>query len=91
MFTVENTRFIDDLVFVDGKSFIGCNFKNCQIVFSGYALPSFQDCKFDGCDWRLAGAAQDTLIFLRGIHHGCDGESPAAKFIDEITRSNVKH
>lgn len=83
--------FKDDLIFLDGKEFLDCEFYNCQLVFSGFEMPIIKGCIIDGCDWRLSGPAQNTLIFFREIHQATTGESPAQKFIDEILRKNTTH
>ena len=52
-------------VVLDGESFTNCDFAACRLVYSGGALPEFESCHFDKCDWKFEGAAAQTLSYLK--------------------------
>ncbi|HBX8267998.1 MULTISPECIES: hypothetical protein [Klebsiella] len=84
MIKFENKTFANETIFIDAKEFIGCTFTECQIVFYGFRMPIVQGCFFDRCDWRLTGAAQETLIFLKQMNFGEGDNNPVKKFLDDI-------
>ena len=55
---------------LDGNSFRGCQFIECTLSYSGGELPHLIECLFQGNRWELAGAAAETVEFMRGIYHG---------------------
>jgi len=59
------TIFNHETVPLDGESFSECEFRACRLVYGGGEPPSFADCKFDDCEWRLEDAAVRTLAHLK--------------------------
>lgn len=57
----------DGHVVLDGNAYEGCTFKGAVLEFRGEKPVSFTDCTWDGCEWRLTGAAGRTVDFLQGI------------------------
>ena len=44
------TIFNHETIALDGETFSDCEFRTCRLVYSGGKVPSFSDCRFDGCD-----------------------------------------
>ncbi|MFI4934506.1 MAG: hypothetical protein ACHP7N_07805 [Caulobacterales bacterium] len=59
------TIFNHETLALDGESYADCEFRACRLVYAGGEPPSFVNCKFDDCDWRLEGAAARSLEFLK--------------------------
>lgn len=56
-----------------GKSFHGCTFENCELVFDGDRPPTFKDNRFVDTSFVFTGAATRTLYLLSNIFHAGDG------------------
>ncbi len=56
-----------ETVALDGEAFSDCEFRDCRLVYTGGEAPSFDNCKFDGCDWRLEDGAAHTVAFLKAV------------------------
>lgn len=52
-------------VYLDGASYTGTRFVGCVMVYSGGQLPFLVNNEYVSCDWRLNGAASNTLDFMR--------------------------
>ena len=78
------TIFNHETVELDGQAFSGCEFRACRLVYAGGEPPTFDDCRFDDCDWRLEGAAGRTLAHLRAIWNA-GGKAQVQGLIKEIT------
>lgn len=65
----ERLALVRETVDIDGNEYVECSFLHCKIQFGGTALPTLVSCSFDGCTWKLVGAAALTAEFLRGIHN----------------------
>ncbi|WP_091736462.1 hypothetical protein [Phenylobacterium immobile] len=60
-----STAYSHQTVALDGQTFVDCEFNACRLVYAGGEPPRFDGCRFDDCDWRLEGAASDTLAYLK--------------------------
>ncbi len=78
------TIFNHETIVLDGENFSDCEFRDCRLVYSGGELPSFSDCRFDKCDWKLDDAAARTLAHLRLMWNAGAKELVQAR-IKEIT------
>jgi len=56
--------FTDQILQVDGQRFVDCKFKKVLLVYSGGAVPHFESCNFETCQWEMRGAALRTVDFL---------------------------
>lgn len=61
------TIFNHETVVLDGEAFADCEFRDCRLIYSGGETPSFKNCKFDACDWRMDDAAARTLAYLKVV------------------------
>ena len=59
--------FANEIVHLDGATFIDCEFRNATLVYSGGELPSFMGCHFDSCAWTFEGHALRTLAYLKRL------------------------
>jgi hypothetical protein len=50
---------------LDGEAFSDCEFRECRLVYAGGDTPAFAGCRFDACEWKIEGAAADTLAYLK--------------------------
>jgi hypothetical protein len=66
----ENSTFSNMTVDLDGVSFRNCVFQGCALRYSGGEPPTMVDCNFYRSRFEFAGAASDTLSFMRAIYHG---------------------
>ena len=78
------TIFNHETVALDGESFADCEFQDCRLVYSGGKPPHFDNCRFNGCEWRFDDAAQRTLAHLKVVW-GAGGKAPVQALIKEIT------
>lgn len=58
---VAESAFDKTEVVTDGKHFVGCNFANCVMVYSGDGQVQFENCSFKDCDWLFEGATGRTI------------------------------
>jgi hypothetical protein len=78
------TVFNHETVNLDGDSFADCEFQACRLVYAGGEPPSFDNCRFVDCEWKLEGPAQDTLAYLK-VMWSVGGKAPVQALIKEIT------
>ncbi len=81
-----STTFNHETLQLDGESYVDCEFKHCRLVFSGGEAPSFTRCRFDDCDWRLEGAAVNTLAHLKAMW-GAGAKPVVQALIKDVTGS----
>ena len=63
----DGVKYNHETIALDGETFSRCEFRACLLVYSGGEPARFDDCQFDACDWKLQGAATDTLAQLRSM------------------------
>lgn len=78
------TIFNHETVTLDGEYFADCEFRACRLVYAGGEAPVFNNCKFDECDWRLEGAAANTLAHMKAMW-GAGGKATVQALIKDIT------
>jgi hypothetical protein len=64
---LSGAKYNHETVVLDGGAFEGCEFRACRLVYAGGELPSFTDCRFDGCEWKYHEAAARTLTYLKMV------------------------
>ena len=65
--------FRDERLELHGKSFSGCTFTHCQLVYDGDRSPTFSNNIFIDTQFIFTGAALRTLYFLGNMYHAGDG------------------
>jgi hypothetical protein len=83
------TIFNHETLTLDGESFFDCEFRACRLIYAGGALPSFNDCRFEDCDWKMEDAAARTLAHLKLVW-AVGGKAPVQALIKEITGAGGK-
>lgn len=68
-----NESFEDERIELHGKSFRGCTFTNCKLVYDGDRSPIFSDNEFVDTRFIFSGAALRTLYFLGNMYHAGEG------------------
>lgn len=81
---MQSVTYNHETVALDGETFSGCEFLGCRMVFSGGALPEFEDCRFTDCEWKFEDAAARTLAQLKLVW-AVGGKAPVQAMIKEIT------
>lgn len=61
---VKDKTFNSERVTLDDKDFIDCQFRNCELVYSG-GLVSFLETAISGCRWSFGGPAHRTINLLQ--------------------------
>ncbi|SKA20059.1 hypothetical protein [Pantoea eucalypti] len=74
-------------VVLDGHHFEDCTFRECVIIYKGTSGVNLIGCKFYDCQWKLDGAAANTLQFLRTMYQGM---GDFGKAMVEETFKNIK-
>jgi len=77
-------QYNHETIALDGESFSDCEFRSCRLVYSGGATPQMGGCRFDDCEWKLEGAAADTLAHLK-LMWAQGAKAPVQALIKEIT------
>ena len=70
---IANRQFDGETVSLDGKSYVRCVFRNCELVVSGGPV-SFEAIQSSGCRWRIRGPA--ALLFQALGQAGWHIEAP---------------
>ena len=78
------TLYNHETVTLDGEHFADCEFQDCRLVYGGGAVPSFSNCRFVNCEWRLDDAAARTLEQLKLIW-AQGGKATVQALIKDIT------
>ena len=74
---------------LDGDSFSDCEFRACRMVYAGGEPPTFDSCKFEGCEWKFEDAATNTLAFMKVVW-SVGGKAPIQALIKDITGGGGK-
>ncbi len=65
---VTGKKFRDVTLQLDGNSFKGCTFTNCQLVFSAITSVGFDECDFKDVSWSFQGPASNAVAFMRVLY-----------------------
>ena len=68
-----NQVFDNERIDLHSKSFHGCTFNNCELVYDGDRSPTFTDNEFLDTVFVFTGAAVRTLYLPGNIHHAGEG------------------
>jgi hypothetical protein len=68
--TTTDAKFTDEQIVLDGRTFDGCTFVRCELVFKGEAPTVLTNNSIVDCTWRFEGSAALTLAFLRALVDG---------------------
>lgn len=68
MSKIFNSTFRSQVVRIDEHEYDGCTFYSCIVEYGGMGPISLVNCTFDQCNWKLVGAAHNTIMFLRTMY-----------------------
>lgn len=68
MAEIQNQKFSNQVVELDGNSYNSCSFIGSTLVYSGGGLPRFMNCAFGQNKVELKGAAGETSGFLASLY-----------------------
>ena len=89
MIYVDKT-FENERIDLHGKSFSGCTFSNCKLVYDGDRSPTFSNNTFIETQFIFSGAALRTLYFLGNMYHaGEGGKEVIDQTFTDIREGNV--
>ena len=77
-------KFENVTIFLDGSSFIECNFENCTLIYSGLLPAALNTSSFNNCRWEVSGAAQNTVGFMADLYRA------GAQELIEATFDNIR-
>ena len=65
----KNKKFLNTSISLDGGTFEGCEFENCELIFSGYMPVQLTDCTFgQNIQWSFSGPASTTVAFMAALY-----------------------
>lgn len=64
---VQDRRFRDEIVELDGKRFMSCSFYGCTLNYSGGDVEFGPGCSADDCRPMFSGPARRTVLLLRTL------------------------
>lgn len=79
--------FDNERIELHGKSFRGCTFTNCELVYDGDRSPTFSNNTFVDTTFVFTGASLRTLYFLGNMYHAGEG----GKEVIEKTFADIKN
>lgn len=66
--SIKGESFGVQRVFVDGKRFVNCTFRNTELVFRGEGTSSVEGCRFINIRFAFDGPAATTVGILRDLY-----------------------
>jgi hypothetical protein len=84
-----NTVFVDERIDLDGRSFQGCTFQQCELVYSGIAPLTLMDSAVNDCRWSFEGAAALTLDFMRALY--MNGDAGGRAVVEQTVHVVIGH
>ena len=77
-------------IIADDHTFIDCQFRNAEVVFTGGTAPAFIRCDFDATRLLFEGPADNTLQYLRALAGaGPDFKVVVASLLPELVGVSV--
>ena len=64
----EYAKFTNEAISLDGNTYEGCTFTNCEIIIEASAPFSLANNDFTGCLWTFTGAAALTMNILAQLY-----------------------
>jgi hypothetical protein len=88
--TVTDQTFENERIELHGKSFKGCTFKNCELVYDGDRSPTFHNNEFVDSVFVFTGPALRTLYFLSNMYQtGEGGREVIDKTLNDIKQAEI--
>ncbi len=82
--------YSNERIELHGKSFRGCTFTDCELVYDGDRSPTFANNRFIDTKFVFTGASLRTLYFLGNMYHaGEGGKEVIEKTFTDIMNGDV--
>ncbi|MEC5161700.1 MULTISPECIES: hypothetical protein [unclassified Janthinobacterium] len=85
---IENEKYENQIIQIDGVSYVNCVFAHCTLEYSGGALPSFVECTLVASNFAFTDQAANTVQLLQSLYHG--GFKPVVEATFVNIRRNPK-
>ncbi len=66
--TIKGESFGVQRIFVDGKHFVNCNFRNTELAYRGEGSCRINNCSFENIRFAFDGPAAATMNTLKGLY-----------------------
>jgi hypothetical protein len=63
-------QFKNIKITLDGGTFKDCQFEGCVLIYCGLLPVTMMGNSFAGCAWEFAGAARNSVDFMRALYNG---------------------
>jgi hypothetical protein len=83
--SVRDRNFTKEAIVLDGKRFVNCRFKDCELIYSGGRPFIFESTSADDCTMTFVGRAENTVQTLAMMHRF--GMRPFVEDMFEFIRS----
>ena len=70
--TFVDHTFTGETCEMDGRDFLRCTFRDCEIIYRGRLL-RVDDCRFERCDYVFRDAASNTIAYLQKLWRQPEG------------------
>jgi hypothetical protein len=86
-----NFVFVNERIELDGKTFRGCTFEACNLVYAAKAPFGIIDCALNDCEWSFEGSAALTLDLLATLYRTADdlGRRVVEETLRRITETDL--
>jgi len=82
----EYAKFTNEAISLDGNTYEGCTFTNCELIIEASAPFSLANSDFTECLWTFTGAAALTMNILTQLYQS----GPETQKIIELTFENIR-
>ena len=66
---MKNKKIRNTSICLDGGTFEGCEFADCELIVSGYLPIHLTGCNFgDNIQWTFTGPANSTIVFMKALY-----------------------
>lgn len=76
---IKGQEFVKQEIHLDFNRFSQCHFRECTMIFHGFGIVHFDDCRFMNVRWTFADAAFRTLDFMAALY-----QAGAAELIESM-------
>ena len=69
---VRGKTFVGDRIRLDGRTFVGCRFRDCTLEIAGSAAFALERCDVSRCEWIVVGCAATAIRMLARVQQDYD-------------------
>jgi len=82
----EYAKFTNEAISLDGNTYEGCTFTDCELIIGASAPFAFAENNVSGCRWTLTGAAAMTVTILTELYQ----QGPEMQQLVEQTFESIR-